>query len=228
MADSLAASQKLADAASPFTQQMPMMIDAFAPWPLFAMLRFERWDQILELKPPDPTLLASTALWHYGRGVALAAEGRGEEAHKERDAFEAARRQVAPDRPWLMSNTAAGILNMAAVMLDARLAENDSAAVAYWQQAVKAQDALPYDEPPPWFYPVRESLGGALLRAGRAREAEATFREGLRRTPRDGRMLFGLIESLKAQGKTEAAGMVRREFEEAWKKADVTPRVEDL
>jgi hypothetical protein len=90
------------------------------------------------------------------------------------------------------------------------------------------QDALSYDEPPPWFYPVRESLGGALLRSGRAREAEVTFREGLRRAPRDGRMLFGLIQSLSAQGKTEAAGMVQQEFERAWKKADVRLRVEDL
>lgn len=227
MADSLASAQKIGDAVSRVAQQMPMMIDAFVPWPLFAMLRFQHWDQVLELKQPDPKLLASTALWHYGRGVALAAKGRREEALKERDAFQATRRQVSADWPWI-NNKAAGILNVASAVLEARLAQSDSAAVAHWEQAVKAQDALFYDEPPPWFYPVRESLGGALLRIGGAREAEATFREGLRRNPRDGRLLFGLMQSLHAQGKTEAAGMVRQEFEEAWKKADITLSVEDL
>jgi hypothetical protein len=113
-------------------------------------------------------------------------------------------------------------------VLEARLAENDSAALALWQKAVDAQDALSYDEPPSWFYPVRESQGGALLRTGHAAEAEDAFREGLRRNPRDGRLLFGLMESLRAQGKTEAAGMVRIEFEEAWKSSDVTLRMQDL
>jgi len=229
MADSLAATRKISDAVSPLVQQMPMMADAFFSMPMFAMLRFQRWDQILQLKQPDPKLPVSVALWHYGRGVALAGEGNRDEALKERDAFQATRRQVPADWRWLFTfNKAMDIVNVASAILDARLAESDFAAVSYWEQAVKAQEALSYDEPPPWFYPVRESLGGALLRLGRATEAEATFREGLREVPRDGRMLFGLMQSLQAQRKIEAAGMVGQEFEEAWKRADVTLRVEDL
>jgi TolA-binding protein len=75
---------------------------------------------------------------------------------------------------------------------------------------------------------VRESLGGALLRAGQAAEAEAVFRENLKRYPRHGRSLFGLMESLKAQKKTTDAELVRREFEEAWKQSHVRLRIEDL
>ena len=71
------------------------------------------------------------------------------------------------------------------------------------------QDALVYDEPPAWYYPVRESLGAALVRAGRGADAEKVFREGLRRSPRNGWMLFGLMESMKAQGKRK--GMRRVE-----------------
>jgi len=227
MADSLASAQKISDAAAPLTQQMPMMVDAFGLWPMFARLRFGQWVQVLELKDPDAKLVASTAMWHFGRGMALAARGKREEALKERGAFESTRREVPHDWQWQL-NDAAHVLNVASAVLEARLAENDAAALALWQKAVDAQDALSYDEPPSWFYPVRESQGGALLRTGHAREAEAAFREGLRRNPRDGRLLFGLMESLRAQGKTEAAGMVRIEFEEAWKKADVPLRVEDL
>jgi tetratricopeptide (TPR) repeat protein len=227
MADSLASAKKISDAAAPLTQQMPMMADAFGLWPMFARLRFGQWDQVFEIKEPDAKLVASTAMWHFGRGMALAARGKREEALQERDAFESARRKVPHDWQWL-ANDATRILNVASSVLDARLAENDSAALALWEKAIQAQDALSYDEPPGWFYPVRESLGGALLRTGHAREAEATFREGLRRSPRDGRLLFGLMQSLRAQGKTEAAGMVRIEFEEAWKNADVTLSVENL
>jgi hypothetical protein len=90
------------------------------------------------------------------------------------------------------------------------------------------QDGLTYDELPAWYYPIRESLGAALLRAGQPAEAEKVFRDGVRRTPRDGRMLFGLMESLKAQNKAEDAAWVQREFDANWARADVKLRIEDL
>jgi Flp pilus assembly protein TadD len=88
------------------------------------------------------------------------------------------------------------------------------------QAAVTAEDALAYDEPPAWFLPVRESLGGALMANGRYAEAERVFRDDLERNRRNGRSLFGLMESLKAQRKTDAARMVEQEFQAAWKDAD--------
>ena len=93
---------------------------------------------------------------------------------------------------------------------------------------MEIQDGLAYDEPPAWYYPVRESLGAALLLAGDAARAEAVFRDGLGRSPRNGRMLFGLLASLKAQGKTEAAEWVEREFQAAWKGADLELRLQDF
>ena len=97
-----------------------------------------------------------------------------------------------------------------------------------WKRAVEAQDALTYDEPPAWYYPVRESLGGSLLLARQPTEAEALFRANLDRNPRNGRSLFGLSEALKAQQRFEEAEWVRREFEAAWAEADATLRVETL
>jgi hypothetical protein len=88
------------------------------------------------------------------------------------------------------------------------------------------EDALVYDEPPAWYYPLRESLGAALLLSGDAARAEAVFREGLRRSPRNGRMLFGLLESLKAQKKNTA--WVRAEFDAGWKGAPLVLRLADL
>ena len=90
------------------------------------------------------------------------------------------------------------------------------------------QDALVYDEPPAWYYPVRESLGAALVRAGRGADAERVFREGLKRSPRNGWMLFGLIESMKAQGKIEGIDELRRELGTAWSKADLKQTLETM
>jgi hypothetical protein len=96
------------------------------------------------------------------------------------------------------------------------------------KKAVAAQDALAYDEPPDWFFPVRESLGGALLRAGNAAEAEKIFREDLVRNPRNGRSLFGLWQTLVAQKKMTDAAWAKSQYEAAWKDADVTLSVENL
>ncbi len=123
------------------------------------------------------------------------------------------------------------MLKIAEHALEARIAwakGDKKAAVEAWHKAVEAQDALNYDEPPGWYYPVRESLGGALLLSGDAAGAEKVFRADLEQNPRNGRSLFGLMESLKAQGKQAAAQLVQWEFEMAWKNADTKLRVEDL
>ncbi len=79
-----------------------------------------------------------------------------------------------------------------------------------------------------WFYPVRESLGAALLSAGRAADAERVFRDDLVRHPRNARSLFGLRTALKAQGKEADAAWVQREFDEAWKNADTKLTLDDF
>ena len=227
MENAIRAAEVMADAVSPFVQDMPMMVDPFVSARVFSLLRFQRWDQLLTIKSPSPQLLSATALWHFGRGVALAAKGKRQDALQEKQAFETARQKVPADWIWL-NNKATAVLQLASAVLDARMAEAGEASIRHWERAVTLQDALSYDEPPPWFYPIRESLGGALLRAGQAGRAEIAFREGLRRGPRNGRLLFGLMKSLEAQEKKDAAEMVRRQFEAAWKQSDITLRVADL
>jgi tetratricopeptide (TPR) repeat protein len=123
------------------------------------------------------------------------------------------------------------VLNVAAVALDARIAhargEYDRA-VKLWQQAVAAADQMPYDEPPVWFYPVRESLGATLLAAGKAPEAERVFREDLEKHPRNARSLFGLQVALARQGRDSEAVLVQSEFDAAWKNADTKLSLEQL
>jgi hypothetical protein len=93
--------------------------------------------------------------------------------------------------------------------------------IARLERAVAMQDGLPYMEPPSWFYPVRHTLGAALLGAGMPAEAEAVYREDLRQYPNNGRSLFGLAESLRLQGRADEAAEAQRRFEAAWQHADV-------
>jgi len=93
--------------------------------------------------------------------------------------------------------------------------------IAQFREALKIEDAGLYFEPPKWYYPIRQSLGAALLKAGRNAEAEAVYREDLKRFPENGWSLFGLAAALKAQGKTAEAEEVDRRFAKAWSAADV-------
>ncbi len=229
-AESLRAAEELGNGMAPMLTAMPemaAMMQPFAAWPVFTQVRLGEWDTVMKLPRPDDKLSIGLAMWHYARTLALVARGDHAGAMAEQRGFEEARAKVAADSVW-GNNRAADVLAMAGEILAARVADSSALAVPHWERAVALQDALVYDEPPAWYYPVRESLGAALLRARRAAEAETVFREGIARVPRNGRMLFGLMESLRAQGKNDAAELVRREFDAAWQKADVKLTIDSL
>jgi Tfp pilus assembly protein PilF len=120
---------------------------------------------------------------------------------------------------------------MMSEIVEARLASaqhQTDTAIAHLQRAVSLEDTLDYAEPPDWLAPTRESLGAALLQAGKAAQAEAIFREDLKRNPRNPRSLFGLAEALKAEGKMAEATTVRQQFQRAWSKADTKLTLSDL
>jgi tetratricopeptide (TPR) repeat protein len=93
-------------------------------------------------------------------------------------------------------------------------------AVTAFQTTVAAEDSLHYDEPPAWFYPSHEELGNALLKAGKPKEAEAAFKEDLRRYPGNGWALHGLAEAQTAGGRITEAMATKKRFARAWVHAD--------
>ena len=223
------AAMKLVEDAAPAVKDMPMA-EFFMPTALYVALRFQRWDDILRYPEPDASLLTTRALWHYARGVSYAARRDLKSALEEQKAFAADRDRVPADATFNL-NRSTDVLDVASLVLEARIASargDRTRALEAWTKAAAAQDRLSYDEPSIWYYPVRESLGGELLRAGRAQDAEKVFRDDLDRNPKNGRSLFGLWRSLEARKKTREAQAARREFEAAWTGADVTLRIEDL
>jgi tetratricopeptide (TPR) repeat protein len=123
------------------------------------------------------------------------------------------------------SSSGSTLLEIAAYILRGQLAgarNQTEKMIAHLKEAMRIQDNLRYIEPPAWYYPVRHNLGAAVLEANRAREAEAVYRKDLEQYPHNGWALFGLAQSLYAQGKIEVAAEVQKRFEKAWEHADVT------
>jgi tetratricopeptide (TPR) repeat protein len=163
--------------------------------------------------------------------MALLGKGRMMEAVGTRTRFETLRKTLPADTLYLINNKGSDVLALAAATLDAELAwkrGNREESIRLWRRAVEAEKAIQYDEPPAWFYPVRQSLGAALLGNGQAKEAEAVFRETIAKHSRDGRLLYGLWQSLKAQKRDGEAALVEQQFEAAWKSATARLRIEDL
>ena len=207
------------------------MLEGFLLYPLMVDLRFHRWDDILQAPAPRVERKLHHAFWQYARAMALAGQGKLPEAAAEQQQFESLRQAIPAASQFLINNKSSDILAFAAATLDAQLAwargEQEKSLHA-WRRAVELESTLQYDEPPAWFYPVRQSLAAALLRNGQAKEAEAVFREAIDSRPRDGRLLFGLWQSLLAQQRKDAAVLVEQQFHAAWKDATVPLRLEDL
>jgi tetratricopeptide (TPR) repeat protein len=225
------AADELAAHVAPMLHEMPIA-EVYVPTPTFVLVRFHRWDELLKVPAPPPSLAMTTAFWHFARGAAFAAKGQIDMAEAERRVLGTAQKETPADQEFsFFYNKAKNFLDLAATTLDARIADGNGdhgQAIKNWENAVRIQDNLNYGEPPEWFYPVRESLGGALLRSGQAEGAEAVFRADLERYPRNPRSLFGLWKSLEAQKKSSNVEEVRREFEVAWRNADVHLEIGDL
>jgi tetratricopeptide (TPR) repeat protein len=162
-------------------------------------------------------------MWHFTRGMSLAALGRLGDAALELAAVRAAKTTLKVPAAAGSYNSSADIFRLASDVLAAKIAgaQNRRASqIALLSDAVAVQDRLLYIEPPDWYAPVRESLGATLFTGGDYAAAAHVFREDLIRNPRNPRSLFGLAESLSKQGRNAEAAQVRTEFDAAWRNAD--------
>ena len=197
----------------------------FTLTPIFADVRFSRWQHIVETPQPDADLPYMVAIWHYAQGMAAARQGRIDDAkahHAElvkAAADPVIEAMLAWDRYTLAGGVRIGERYVAAEI--ARAAKDYDGAIAALNEAVAIEDTLLYDEPPAWHWPARQALGAVLLVARRPKEAEAAYREELRRNPENGWSLYGLERALRAQGRKDDAKAVAERFERAWANADI-------
>jgi len=222
----------LAAHVGPHVKDMPPL-EGFMTIPVAVDVRFHKWDEILKMPQPSADMKTTTVFWHFARGMALAAKGKVSEAEAEHKAVAEAQANTPEDVVFAMpvNNKAKDVLAVARDVLGAKIAmakKDNAAAIALLQKAVAVQDSLKYSEPEDWFFPVRESLGAALLVNNYAASAEKVFREDLDRHPRNPRSLFGLEQALKAQNRDYDAGFVQKQFQASWKGGPAQLKVDDL
>ena len=218
--NALSAAKQLEVHVAPHMKAMPMLEGFMIVSPLM-LVRFNRWDDIEKLPSPDKSMAGTTAIWHFARGLAFDAKGRSKEASAELEALVASQKLVAAETNFGL-NSAGLVLQIAQKVLAARLARKSDPkqSVRLLREAIELEDSMNYDEPQAWFMPVREALGAALLRDGDYTGAEQVFRLDLEKNRRNGRSLYGLMDALKGQKKTQEAMLVKQQFEAAWKNAD--------
>jgi hypothetical protein len=190
--------------------------------PMYTLVRFGMWNDVLaEPAPPDGVPFA-TAMWHYGRGVAFAQTGQLEQAAAELAAVESAANVGATVTIQGKPDTTNAMVAISAELVRAAIASahaDNAGEVAALERAVAAQDSLQYTEPPYWFYPIRQSLGAAYLRAKRPADAERVFREDLAYFKSNGWSLWGLGQALAGQGQDATATNAAQTV--AWQYADI-------
>src|SRR5262245_21346809 len=215
----IAAAEKLSKLIPDEAARGIAMVQPVKAAPYFAHAQFSAPETILALPDPGDTIPYVKAIWLYARGVALAARGDFAGAAKTAAAIETLER-TSDFKLLKESNVPAQeVLHIARTVVLARVAQaqgNTRAAIARFGRAAELQDALPYTEPPYWYYPIRQSLAAALLQDGRYAEAERQFQRALARAPANGWSYYGLAELYKARGNTAAAKKAEADLAKTW------------
>lgn len=187
--------------------------------PYFAHAQFSTPETILALPDPGDEFVLLKAMWHYARAVASSAAGDTDAAAREIAALSAmeAAADFEPLKAWGVPGRE--VVQTARLVASGRLADASGKlreAVAAYREAVAIQDRLAYMEPPYWYYPVRQSLGAALLRLGELDAAREAFEQSLERTPNNGWALFGLQQVARQRGDMDMVGELNRQLDRAW------------
>lgn len=199
-------------------------VELFMPTPTYVAVRFNKWDDVRKEAEPNKAHLIHHASWQWGQGMANIAKGDLKAAEANLAALNS-EVEKAPAAAMVDKNSLKTVFGLGAHYLEAKIAEarkDYAEAEKHYLMAAEMHDNFNYIEPPEWPFPVYEAIGNMQLAAGKAVEAEKAFRADLKRNPRNGRSLFGLMQSLKAQNKEASARLVEMEFKEAWKQADTS------
>jgi tetratricopeptide (TPR) repeat protein len=187
--------------------------------PYYSHAQFSDSKTILALPDPGDEFVLVKAMWHYARAVAFAADKEVGKAGEEIAAIEEIEDNAdfKPLTDWQVPGRE--IVRTARLVATGREAaargDLDAAATAY-EEAAAIQDELAYTEPPYWYYPIRQSLGAVLLRAGRLSEAEQAFRDSLVKTPNNGWALYGLRQLYRQRGDRKAERAAADAMKRTW------------
>lgn len=192
--------------------------------PYFTLIRFGKWDEILNTRSLPEAYVYANLIWHYGRGLAYARKHELQKANAELDSI-----RIAMNNPGLQDHPAAfnpGIAGarVAEKLLQGVIAEENNdldGAIDILQDARDQEDNMLYNEPKDWVHPVRQYLGNVYLKAGNFKQAEQAYREDLKVNPHNGWSLTGLATALTKQGKKAEATATQALAVKAFERSDI-------
>jgi len=204
--------------------QLPFLQD-FASTPLLAYTRFGKWNEILSIPAPSPDIKHLNLIRHYARGIAFIRKGNVKEAQEELDAITALKND--PELENLVATANNTSVTIASIAFEVVAGELEAlkgdlpSAIKHLKNAVINEDKLIYTEPAAWHIPTRQNLGAVLMKSGKYEEAEKIYKEDLAVLRQNGWSLMGLYKAYTAQGKNVEARKIKKEFDRAWKDADI-------
>ena len=204
-------------------RELAGLIEGIMPTNLHVLIRFGKWEQILEQPDYPQWRLMSRATWSYARAIACSALGRTTQARKEMVEFERRVQQV-PGDWYVFNNQVHDVLPIARAMMQGELLFREGRteeAFAILREGIEHEDSLVYDEPPAWMLPVRHALGALLMADAQYAEAEKLYREDLKHNRENGWALTGLRNALLEQGKASEAKSVNERLARAFSQCDV-------
>jgi tetratricopeptide (TPR) repeat protein len=223
-AESLKVARRLVETIDEKEAQKEKWKELYFPTPLWSMIRFGQWDELLREPAPSKSFRLHLGVWRLGRGLAQVGTGRLPGAEAEHAVLAGLAKRLGRDRTS-EEKTERALLKIAERLLAGEIAVRSGKydeGIALLKDAVLLEDKLSYAEPSIWPIPVRHYLGAALLTASRPRDAEEIYRTDLAKHADNGWALFGLMRSLRDQGKQGEAEAAERQFNTAWSFADVT------
>ena len=194
-------------------------VQAIIAAPYFATLQFASPAEVLAMPQADPRLAYVQGVRHYVRAVAYA------EQHNQRgfdSELSALKRLQGSDQLKPLVDQGMPAPDLLALAEHVALGKQASfrgrhiQAIGHFRAALAIDDRIPYMEPPWWYYPVSQSLGAALYRAGKYDEARQAFTAALAKYPGNGWALYGLAMAERAQGRPAQAAAARAALNRAW------------
>ena len=219
MPTAIRAARQLETILNPAVSARIAWIQAVNAAPYFAAAQFATPAQILAMKAPDARLPYPTAMRFYARAVARAQQGHRAGFEQELARLRAIRRSDALKPMIAQGVPADALLHLAETVARARWASANarlSEAVRLYREAIAIEGSIPYMEPPYWYYPVHQSLGATLYRAGQYREASEAFATALSQSPNNGWVLYGVAASELALGRRAEAEAAKLALDKAW------------
>jgi tetratricopeptide (TPR) repeat protein len=223
--------RKLESILDPGVSSQIAWIQAVNAAPYFAAAQFATPAQILAMRAPDARLPYPTAMRFYARAVARAEQHNRAGFEQELGRLRAVRNSDALAPMTAQGVPASDLLHLAETVARARWAAANGRlgeAVNLYREAASIEQKIPYMEPPYWYYPVHQSLGAALYRAGRYRDASKAFETALEQSPNNGWVLYGLAASERALGRRAEAAAADAALKKAWSGNPAWLRMERL